>query len=181
MDYKGYTIDQIKSLLEYDADTGVFKSKISGKELIDRAFSVRHPVTHKVDRLYLSRVAIMFDRDDYIKDEDRVTFKDGDPYNNKIANLVVVPYKEVYQNKANNPSNYYLETEHEHIYVGSLNKLFVVRRGSEQSIYRTYDKNEAVQVRDRWIESNKTLNELDDFVPKWYKEKLKEQQSKEKV
>lgn len=169
MTYKGYTIEQIKSVVDYDPDTGVFKSKISGKELIDRTFSVRHPVTKRSDKLYLSRVAIMLSIDDYINDNDRVTFKDGDPYNNKLDNLVVVPYKEVYQNKVNNPTNVYLETEYEHIYVGSLNRLFVVRRGSDQAIYRTYNKEEAVAVMDRWLESGKTLHEWDNFIPKWFR------------
>ena len=177
MTYKGYTIEEIKTLVDYDPVTGVFKSKVSGKELIDRAFSVRHPVTKKVDRLYLSRVAVMFDRDDYLNDEDRVTFKDGDPYNNKLDNLVVVPFKEVYQNRSNNPTNTYLETEYEHVYVGTLNRLFVVRRSSNQAIYRTYSKEEAVAVRDRWLESGKTLHELDNFCPKWYKKMIKEQQN----
>lgn len=173
MTYKGYTIEEIRSVVDYDPDTGVFKSKISGKELVDRTFSVRHPVTKRGDKLYLSRVAIMLSTDDYIDDGDRVTFKDGDPYNNKLDNLVVVPFREIYQNKTNNPTNTYLETEYEHVYVGSLNKLFVVRRGSHQAIYRTYNKEEAVAVRDRWIESNKTLHEWDKSSPKWFREYVK--------
>lgn len=177
MTYKGYTIEEIRNLLDYDPDTGTFKSKLTDKVLVDRTFSVRHPVTRKADKLYLSRVAIMFDRDDYLDDKDRVSFKDGDPYNNQISNLVVVPYKEIYQNKANNPTNYYLETEYEHIFVGSLNRLFVVRRNSDQAIYRTYNKQEAVDVMNRWIESGKILHELDSFTPKWYRDWVKEQQT----
>lgn len=169
MTYKGYTIEEIKTLLDYDPDTGVFKSKKSGKELVDRAFAVRHPVTKKVDRLYLSRVAIMLSTDEYLDEEDRVTFKDGDPYNYKLDNLVVVPFKEVYQNKSNNPTNVYLETEYEHVFVGSLSKMFVVRRGNDQAVYRTYSKEEAVAVRDRWLESNKTLHEWDKSTPKWFR------------
>jgi signal peptidase I len=172
MTYKGYTLEEIKSMLDYDPDSGIFKSKISGKVLIDRTFSTRHPVTRIADKLYLSRVAVMIGRDDYLKEGDRVTFKDGDPYNNKLDNLVVVSFKEIYKNKANNPTNTYLETEYEHVYVGSLNRLFVVRRNSNQGIYRTYDKEEAVAVRDRWIESGKVLHEWDNFTPKWYKTML---------
>jgi len=181
MDYKGYTIDQIKSLLDYDPDQGLFTSKISGKELVGRDFSYREKNSKVVTKFWLARVAMMFIIDDYLKEEDRVVYKDGDIYNLKSENLSVVPYKEVYQNKTNNPTNYYLETEHEHVYVGSLNKLFVVRRGPEQAIYRTYDKSEAVAVKDRWLESGKMLHENDQFVPKWYAKLLKEQQSEEKM
>lgn len=176
MTYQGYTIEQLKEIVDYNKDTGVFVSKKTNKELIDRKFAYRDTKTKKVISLYLPRIAIMFTTDDYLDDKDRVTFKDGDVYNLKIDNLVVVPYKEIYQNKVNNPTNTYLETEYEHVYVGTLNKLFVVRRNSDQAIYRTYSKEEAVAVRDRWLESGKTLHELDNFCPKWYKKMLKEQQ-----
>lgn len=182
MDYKGYTIEQIQSLLDYDPETGIFTSKISGKELVGRDFSFRPSKGSKeIVKFWLARVAYMLTIDDYVDDKDRVIYKDGDMYNLKASNLSLVKYCEVYQNKTNNPTNTYLETEYEHIYVGSLNKLFVVRREVDQSIYRTYDKQEAVVVRDRWLESGKTLVEMDDFCPKWYKKMLKEQQSEENV
>ena len=177
MTYKGYTIEQIKTLVDYDPCSGLFKSKVSGKELIGRDFSYRERGSSVVTKFQLARLAIMFIKDDYLDDNDRVTYKDGDIYNLKGDNLVVVPFKEVYQNKSNNPTNTYLETEYEHVYVGTLNKLFVVRRGPDQAIYRTYSKEEAVAVRDRWIESGKTLHELDDFYPKCYKKMIKEQQT----
>lgn len=169
MSYKGYTIEEIKSLLDYDPETGVFKSKKTGKELVGRDFSTRKEGTKEIIKFWLARVAVMFVNDDYIDDKDRVTYKDGDIYNLKADNLVVVPYEKVYQNKSNNPTNYYLETEHEHVFVGSLNKMFVVRRGVDQAIYRTYNKEEAVAVRDRWLESGKTLHEWDKSTPKWFR------------
>jgi hypothetical protein len=55
--------------------------------------------------------------------------------------------------------------------------MFVVRRGKDQSIYRTYDKQEAIGVRDRWLESGKKLNELDRFLPLWYRNYLKEEEN----
>lgn len=170
MTYKGYTIEQLKSIVEYDPDTGIFKSKKTGKELVNRDFTHRDEETKVVSCLRLSRVAIMFMTDDYIDDKDRVSFKDGDPYNLIYSNLVVVPYETIYKNKTNNPTNVYLETEYEHVFVGSLNKMFVVRRGVDQAIYRTYDKNEAVAVRDRWFASGKTWHEWDKFTPKWYRD-----------
>lgn len=177
MSYKGYTIEQIKSLVDYDPVTGTFHSKKTGKELINRDFSYREEGSKVVTCFRLSRVAVMLMTDDYLEEEDRVTFKDGNPYNHAYDNLVVVSYKDVYQNKANNPTNTYLETEHEHVYVGSLNRLFVVRRSVDQGIYRTYSKEEAVAVRDRWLESGKTLHEWDNFCPKWFKKMTKQQKS----
>jgi hypothetical protein len=174
MTYKGYTLEEIRSLIEYDPDSGIFTSKRGNKVLVDRVYSVRHPETKKLDKLYLSRLAVMMSESRYLDEGDRVTFRDGDPYNNKLDNLVVVPFKEVYQKRVNNPTNTYLETEHEHVYVGSLNRLFVVRRGVNQSVYRTYSKDEAVVVRDRWLESDRTLNEWDSFTPKWYKKMLED-------
>lgn len=181
MTYKGYTIEQIKSFVEYEPDTGLFHSKKTGKELIGRDFSYREEGSHVVTKFQLARLAVMFNGDDYLSDNDRVTYKDKDPYNYKKENLVVVPYKEVYANKANDPVNRYLETEYEHVFVGTLNRLFVVRRSSHQGIYRTYSKEEAVAVRDRWIESGRVLHEWDNFCPKWFKRLTKEQESEEKL
>lgn len=177
MTYQGYTIEQLREMLDYNKDTGIFVSKKTNKELVDRKFCYRNPVTKKVVSLYLPRIAIMFTTDDYLDDKDRVTFKDGDIYNFKLDNLVVVPYKEVYQNKTNSGKNEYLETEYPHIYVGTMNRLFVVRRGSDQGIYRTYDKEDAVAVMNRWLESGKIVHEWDDFTPKWYKKWVNEQKS----
>jgi hypothetical protein len=170
MTYKGYTVDQIKDVLEYNQEEGTFKSKISGKTLVGREFSYRDG--KDVVKLQLSRVAYILSTNSYLKDEDRVLHKDNDPYNYKSDNLFVVPYQQVYDNKPNHDRNVYLETEYEHVYVGTMNRLFVVRRGLKQGVYRTYSKEEAVAVRDRWLESSKTLHEWDNFTPKWYKRML---------
>lgn len=181
MTYKGYTIEQIKSFVEYDPDTGLFHSKKTGKELVNRDFSYREEGSKSVTCFRLARVAVMFMTDDYLDDNDRVTFKDDNPYNHTYSNLVVVPYRDVYANKSNDLVNRYLETEHEHVYVGTLNRLFVVRRSNDQAVYRTYSKEEAVAVRDRWIESGKVLHEWDNFCPKWFKKMTKQQESEEKL
>lgn len=164
MDYLGYTVDDLKSILYYDPDTGEFTSKVSGKVVVDKTFTYRNPVTKKVVCFNLSRVAIMIMTDDYLDPKDKVQCKDGDRYNLKYSNLVVVDHKGIYP-KRNIEKNYYLETEEEHIYVGTLNKLFVVRRGPEQAVYRTYNKQKAIEVRDRWLESGKTLHEWDETMP----------------
>jgi hypothetical protein len=181
MTYKGYTIEQIKSFVEYDPDSGLFHSKKTGKELVGRDFSYREEGSLVVTKFQLARLAVMFNSDGYLSDNDRVVYKDKDHYNYKKDNLVVVTYKEVYANKPNDLVNRYLETEHEHVYVGTLNRLFVVRRSNNQAIYRTYSKEEAVAVRDRWIESGKVLHEWDNFSPKWFKRMTKQQESEEKL
>jgi hypothetical protein len=177
MTYKGYTIEQIKELLHYDPETGEFISKRSGKNLVGRDFSHRVDGTKEIVKFWLARVAVMFINDDYIDDKDRVVYKDKDIYNLKADNLVVVPYREVYVKENNDPVNRYYETEEDYIFVGSMSKLFVVRRGPEQAVYRTYDKQEAIDVRNRWLESDKTLHEWDNFIPKWYKEMAKMQEN----
>lgn len=169
MTYKGYTIDRLKSLLDYDSETGEFKSKLTNKVLVGREYSHRDEETKQVTQFQLARVAILFMTDDYIQEGYRVKFKDGDIYNIKYSNLVVVPHKE-FCSRQNDLVNRYLETEYEHIYVGTVNKLFVVRRGPDQAIYRTYNKEEAVGVMNKWLESNKTLHEWDKSTPKWFRD-----------
>jgi len=164
MDYLGYTVDDLKSILYYDPDTGEFTSKVTGKTLVDKVFSYRHQVTRRVVCFNLSRVAVILMTDDYPDPKARVICKDGDRYNLRYSNLVVVDHKGSYP-KRNVEKNYYLETDEDYIFVGTLSRLFVVRRGPEQSIYRTYSKQKAIEVRDRWLESGKTLNEWDETMP----------------
>lgn len=173
--YKGYTIKELMTILDYDKETGIFKSLISGKELVDRTFSYRDVVTKKVVNFQLARVAYMIGSGKYLEDDERVIYKDGDVYNLKYDNLVVVPYKDMYK-KNNSIKNEYLETDEDHIWVGTINRMFVVRRGKDQSIYRTYNKQEAIGVRDRWLESGKKLNEFDRFLPLWYRNAMKEEE-----
>lgn len=165
MNYLGYTLDDLHSILHYDPDKGEFTSKRTGKTVTDIKFSYRHPKTRKVASFHLHRVAVMMMKDDYLKDDDKVVCKDGDRYNLKYSNLVVVDHQGSYP-KQNLDKNYYLETDEDHIFVGTLNKLFVVRRNPDQAIYRTYSKQKAVEVRDRWLESGKVLHEWDETMPK---------------
>ena len=171
MTYKNYTIKELMTILDYDKETGIFKSMVSGKELVDRTFSYRDVVTKKVINFQLARVAYMIGSGNYLEGSQRIIYKDGDVYNLKYDNLVVVNYNEMYK-KPNSVKNEYLETDEDHIWVGSINRMFVVRRGPTQSIYKTYNKQEAIGVRDRWLASGKTINEFDRFIPKWCREIL---------
>lgn len=172
MTYKNYTINELMTILDYNKETGIFKSMVSGRELVDRTFSYRDVVTKRVVNFQLARVAYMIGSGNYMEDSERITYKDGDVYNMKYDNLVVVSYKEMYK-KPNTVKNEYLETDEPHIWVGSINRMFVVRRSSTQSVYRTYDKQEAVAVRDRWLASGKKLNEFDRLIPMWCRKTLK--------
>lgn len=176
MTYKNYTINELMTILDYNKETGIFKSMVSGKELVDRTYSYRDVKTKRVVNFQLARVAYMIGSGNYMEDSERITYKDGDVYNLKYDNLVLVSYNEMYK-KPNSVKNEYLETDEEHIWVGSINRMFVVRRGSTQSVYRTYDKQEAVAVRDRWLASGKKLNEFDRFIPKWCRESLKQEEN----
>lgn len=164
MSYMGYTLDQIKTFVDYNPDTGKFTSKVSGKELVDIRFSFRDRRTNKVVGFSLPRLAIMLIEGRYLDDEDKVVSKDGDRYNLIYSNLVVVDAAGT-QPKWNSEKNSYLETDEDHIFYGTKTRVFVVRRGPEQSIYRTYSKEKAVEVRDRWLESGMTLNEWDETMP----------------
>lgn len=167
MDYLGYSLEDINSLLHYNPETGKFTSKISGKEIVDRNFSYRDRKTNKVACFNLARVAVMLVEGRYLGKDDLVACKDGDRYNLAYSNLVVATKKECHPTR-NDEKPTYLETDEEHIFMKSDTRLFVVRRGPEQAIYRTYSKEEAVEVRDRWLDSGKILHEWDKTMPKMF-------------
>ena len=164
MSYLGYTIEEIDKLLSYDKDTGRFISKTSNKEIVDRYYSYRNPRTKKVVCFNLTRVAILLTTKEPLKDEDKVICIDGDKYNLKYDNLSVVRHKDIFPPR-NSEKNEYIETDEDYIFYGTMNRLFVVRRGPTQSVYRTYSKEKAIEVRDRWLQSNKELNEWDETMP----------------
>ena len=164
MTYLGYTVEAIESLLLYDPDTGKFTSRISGYDVVGRHFSYRNRKTGKVVTFNLATVAVMLVERRCLDSTDRVVCKDGDRYNLAYGNLVVVDHMGAHPKK-NFEKNTYLETEEDYIFYGTMNRLFVVRRGPEQSIYRTYSKKKAIEVRDRWLDSGKVLNEWDETMP----------------
>jgi hypothetical protein len=92
-----------------------------------------------------------------------VKFKDTNHYNLAYDNLVVVPAGE-----ANKPtdSSKFVETATKGVFYNQETRVFVVRRGAKQAIYRTLDYKVAVAIRKEW-ELNKSVHRWDNSLPSW--------------
>lgn len=165
--YMGFTRNQLVSYFDYEMTHGTFTRKRDGKRLIDYRYDCRNPDGERVS-LYLNRVALIIVDGEFLDGDTIVKFKDGNRYNLSYENLVVVKKSE-----DNLPTDDYkfVETATRGVFYNHTTKMFVVRRGKKQAIYRTFNYNEAVLVRKEW-EKDKTIHRWDYSVPSWLKDTI---------
>lgn len=166
--YLGYTLDELKLMFSYDQETGKFVNLKTGNRILDFKVSMR---TKEGDcsSLSLNRLAVAIVEDDFPEPDYVVKFKDSNPYNLTYSNLVVVHESE---NNTRYSQDYkFVETATRGVYHNPVTKMFVVRRGRNQAVYRTYDYKEAVVVRKEWEIDPKT-HIWDKTVPYWLKSEL---------
>lgn len=166
--YLGYTLDELKLMFSYDQETGKFVNLKTGNKVLDFKYSMRDKSGKPVS-LLLNRLAVAIVEDSFIDPLYVVKFKDSNPYNLAYDNLLVVHDSE------RNPSlgGYkFVETATRGIYHNPTTKMFVVRRGSNQAVYRTFDYKEAVVVRKDW-EADRLHHVWDKTVPDWLREEWK--------
>ena len=160
--YQGFTIEDIKSSFDYEPVCGKFINKKTGALIYDYRVCVRNP-EGKVVTLTLSRVAVWLVDGKLVPEGDVVKFKDTNHYNLAYDNLVVVPAGE-----ANKPTDNgkFVETATKGVFYNQETRVFVVRRGAKQAIYRTLDYKVAVAIRKEW-ELNKSVHRWDNSLPSW--------------
>ena len=160
--YLGFTIEDIKSSFDYDPDSGRFTNKRTGSLIYDFKINIRNPEGRSVT-LMLPRVAVWLVDGKLVAEGYVVKFKDTNHYNLTYDNLVVVPAGEA--NKPTDNSKF-VETATQGIFYNQETRVFVVRRGPKQAIYRTFDYKVAVAVRKEW-ELNKSVHRWDNSLPNW--------------
>ena len=158
--YQGFTLEELKALLDYDPDSGRFVVKKTGLVVTDNKLKVRNPEKKSVT-LMLSRVAVWLVEEVPVEDDFVVKFKDSDPDNLAYDNLVVVAKCD--SNKPlTDQSN--METATKGVFFLPKYNYFVVRRGPTQAVYRTFEYKEAIAIRKEW-EKDKTIHRWDRTVP----------------
>ena len=160
--YQGFTIEDIRSSFDYEPICGKFINKKTGNLIYDFKINIRNP-TGKTVTLMLPRVAVWLVDGKLVPEGYVVKFKDTNHYNLSYDNLVVVPIGE--HNKTSDKGKF-VETATQGVFYNQETRVFVVRRGAKQAIYRTLDYKVAVAIRKEW-ELNKSVHRWDNSLPSW--------------
>lgn len=157
--YQGFTLSDLKSMLDYDPSNGRFTSKKTGLPLVNNVYKVRNPQGSPVS-VMLARVAVWFVEGIIVDPDSVVKPIDGDIYNLAYDNLVVVAKQD-----SNKPIHSFnaKETATKGVFYLDKYEYFVVRRGPTQAVYRTHSYKEAVAVRKEW-EANPSIHRWDKFA-----------------
>ena len=166
--YLGYTLDELKLMFSYDQETGKFVNLKTGNRLLDFKYAMRDKSGNPAS-LLLNRLAVALVEGNFIDPMYVVKFKDNNPYNLTYDNLLVVHNSE---KNASVGGYKFVETATRGVFHNPTTKMFVVRRGSNQAVYRTFDYKEAVVVRKEW-ELDNTIHVWDKTVPDWLRGQLK--------
>lgn len=160
--YQGFTIEDIRSSFDYEPVCGKFINKKTGNLIYDFKINIRNPAGKTVT-LMLPRVAVWLVDGKLVPEGYVVKFKDTNHYNLSYDNLVVVTAGE-----ANKPvgDSKFVETATQGVFYNQETRVFVVRRGAKQAIYRTLDYKVAVAIRKEW-ELNKSVHRWDNSLPSW--------------
>ena len=155
----GMTREQIDDLMIYDRSRGMILDRHTGKRVTLRDSSglvFKKRIGDKVRTIRLGKLCYFLIHDTELTETDRVVYVDGDMTNLKPDNLELQRYSE---------RESVVEVDR-FIFFNPNNSLFVVRRGKKQAVYRTYDMNEAILIRNEW-ESDKTIHRWDRFMGKY--------------
>ena len=162
--YQGFTHKELDDKFTYDPINGRFWSKKTGK-LLDSTKGGRMylgiRIADEIVSLQPARVALILDKNYFLRDNETVRFVDKDHLNLAIDNILVIKKKQ----KASDARGFDHPKAHNTPVNGVVKIMpmgyFVARRGPEQAVYRSYDFEEVVNVRKEW--------ELDNTIHRWDK------------
>jgi hypothetical protein len=168
--YQGFTYKELDDKFTYDPINGRFWGKKTGK-LLDSTkggrmyLSIR--IVDEAISLQPARVAMILVDQYFPKDDERVVFKDNDNLNFAYNNLKVIKKRDAALFGKNAIKHTAYATAVEGIFKIEPTGYFVVRRGPEQAVYRTYSFDEAVNIRKEW-EIDNTIHRWDSTMPKCF-------------
>lgn len=161
------TYEVLKNLYQYDADYGLVVGR-KNMEPVGLSGSINTTINGKRVHLQAGRLAAMLWLKRDLEDGEVVDYKDGNSKNLTASNLLIRG-----KGKKNYEGISYLATDEAHIYYGTHNELFVVRI-EDRAAFRTYNKREAIKVRDLML-GDPTAHFLDKTTPSWFRNLVKKQ------
>lgn len=173
--YQGYTRKELINKFIYDPDQGIFynrKTKRPMKSTKDGRLVIISRVQDKLITLSAARVALIVVDDRFLESSEVIQFLDSNPCNLKYDNLGVSDkISNLKKGRVEAPNA--IATEEEGIFKVMPKGFFVVRRGPKQAVYRTYSMEEAVKIRDEWL-NNPEIHRWDYSYPEKIREILVE-------
>lgn len=175
--YLGYTQQDLINRFIYDPKTGTLMNKKTNKVITSTkdgriVVSVRR--NGKIVNLSGPRLALMIMDGRALNEDETIKFIDGNSLNIAYHNLSVVPRI----SKLTKPQPLFYKahpTETDGVFLMTngvpIQDFFVVRRGSNQAVYRTKDYEEAVMIRKEW-ESDHSIHRWDNTYSASFKKLL---------
>ena len=168
--YQGFTRKELDSKFTYDPINGRFWSKKTGK-LLDSTKGGRMylgiRIADEIIGLQPARVALILEKNYFLKDDETIKFADKDNLNLTLDNILVVKKRQKALDAKAFEHPKAIQTPVDGVVKLMPMGFFVVRRGPEQAVYRTYDFEEAVNVRKEW-ELDNTIHRWDKTMPLYY-------------
>ena len=162
--YQGFTYKELNDKFSSDPVEGRFYSKKTGT-LLDSTkggkmyLGIR--IADEIISLQPAKVAMILVDQYFPKDDERVVFKDNDNLNFAYTNLKIIKKRDSALFAKNSVKHTAYATTVDGVFKIEPTGYFVVRRGSDQAVYRSYDFEEAVAIRKEW--------ELDNTIHRWDK------------
>lgn len=166
--YLGLTKEQWEDIYKYDATEGKVYSVNSGVLVgspTSTGLIVKKRLENKVVTVYLGKLCYFLIHGKIPDRRFFIRYKDNDIHNLKPDNLVVT-------NEKQHGNEFYYAGRQEVVPVDRFivynpnSNQYIVRRGTNQAIYRTFSLEEAISIRNEW-ESDNSIHKWDSFSGKY--------------
>ncbi|CAB4124940.1 hypothetical protein UFOVP59_60 [uncultured Caudovirales phage] len=167
--YQGFTRKDLMKRFDYKPHSGEFLNRKTGQVITTTkggrlVIGIR--VGNSVLTLSPAKLAYMIMDDRVVAKGEMVKFLDGDSSNLKYDNLsIITKVKNI--DKPNAIDYWTTPTEKDGVVLLHPSMVFVVRRGPTQAVYRTFDYDLAVRVREEW-EKYPSIHRWDYTMPDHY-------------
>lgn len=167
--YQGFTQKDLIKKFIYNPSSGEFTNRKTGQVITTTkggrlVIGLRQG--NKVLTLSPARLAFMIMENRSLSKDEMIKFLDGDPNNTRFNNLSIVLKKCNVKTK-DKVDWYTTKTDCDGIILLHPSKVFVVRRGNKQAVYRTKDYDHALEVYNEWL-MDKSIHRWDNTIPDVY-------------